>query len=133
MTNRTTPARLLAVATLVACTAIVLSGCDKFKGKASAPPPASVVAVTSDFTANTSQLCMFANIEEAGKCKSGQTAFFAPQSWGNEQFPVVVAAKYCDFNHPIVLTNGGVACVFFKGRLLYKPDAPKDEPTAPSN
>jgi len=45
-------------------------------------------------------------------CKEGQVLAFLPPSWGNEQLPILAAALYCDFHHPIVHTNGGVSCVY---------------------
>jgi hypothetical protein len=45
-------------------------------------------------------------------CKQGQVLAFLPPTWGNEQLPIMAAALYCDFHHPIVHTNGGVTCVY---------------------
>lgn len=64
-----------------------------------------------------STLCRFSETEGAKQCKNGQLAFFQPERFGNEQLPLIVAATYCDFNHPIMHTNGGVVCVFTTQRL----------------
>lgn len=45
-------------------------------------------------------------------CKKGESIAFLPNSFGNEQFPVVAASVLCDINYQIVNTNGGVYCVF---------------------
>lgn len=127
MKTKVIPSRLLAEATLVTCLALALSGCDKPPTAIAGPTPVSVAPIVSEFTANTSQLCVFSNDESAAVCKSGQTALFAPETFGNEQLPVIFAAKYCDFSHPIALTKGAVSCVFFKDRRFYKPEVAKTE------
>lgn len=64
-----------------------------------------------------SSVCNYDNAETAKKCKEGQLSFFQPSSFGNEQLPLLVASSYCDFNHPIMHTNGGVVCVFTSQRI----------------
>lgn len=64
-----------------------------------------------------SAVCRFADTEAAKQCKNGQLAFFQPERFGNEQLPLMVAATYCDFNHPIIHNAGGVVCIFFSQRL----------------
>jgi hypothetical protein len=64
-----------------------------------------------------SKLCIYSNDEQAKQCKEGELAMFSPQSWGNEQLPLNVAAAYCDFNHEIMYNNSGVICVFTNKHL----------------
>ena len=59
-----------------------------------------------------SSVCVYADEQEASKCADGQLAWFAPNAWGNEQLPLMAAAKYCDFRHQVVQNNSGVVCVF---------------------
>lgn len=64
-----------------------------------------------------SSVCYYSDDAQAKQCKEGQLFFFKPESWGNEQLPLVVASIYCDFNHPVMHTNAGVLCVFTKQRI----------------
>lgn len=48
----------------------------------------------------------------AASCKAGQKVVFLPSSFGNEQLPVIFAAVNCDHRFSIVLTNGGVSCIY---------------------
>lgn len=93
--------RLLHLAVGFGC--LVLTGCFDSFGSASA--------------IDQSTICRFNDTDTAKQCKNGQLAFFQPERFGNEQLPLVVAATYCDFNHPIMHTNGGVVCVFTTQRL----------------
>jgi len=84
---------------LICCTFILFAGCE------------------SRTALDQSSLCFFASDKEAQACKDGQLAFFRPDTWGNEQLPLIVAATYCDFRHPVVQNNSGVVCVFSAARL----------------
>ena len=92
---------LLYVAVGLGC--LVLTGCFESLGRVS--------------SIDQSTVCRFNDTEAAKQCKNGQLAFFQPEQFGNEQLPLIVAATYCDFNHPIMHTNGGVVCVFTTQRL----------------
>jgi len=48
--------------------------------------------------------------DDVSQCEDGQILVFLPDSWGNDQLPIDVAALYCDFDHSIVYNNGGVTC-----------------------
>lgn len=50
-------------------------------------------------------------------CKDGDLFMFLPQVFGNRQLPVVIAGHFCDFNYPVVWTEGGVACVYTSARI----------------
>lgn len=58
-----------------------------------------------------SSLCTWSDENELKQCKEGQLGFFSPSSFGNDQLPLLVTARYCDFRHHIVHNNGGVVCV----------------------
>ena len=64
-----------------------------------------------------SKLCAFSTDVEAKKCKAGELALFSPNTWGNEQLPLNVAAAYCDFNYDVMYNNAGVLCVFTDKRM----------------
>lgn len=49
----------------------------------------------------------------AAACKPGQKVAFLPDSFGNEQLPVLFAAVNCDLRYSVALTNGGVTCIYF--------------------
>jgi len=110
-------------AALLAGATSALFGCGGGKSEPVAGSPSTTVAAQAA-PSNASKLCAFANDDIATKCQSGQIALFVPNSWGNEQYPVIYAAKYCDFNFPIVHTNGAVSCVFFKGRTVVQAETP---------
>lgn len=48
----------------------------------------------------------------AGACHPGQKVVFLPDSWGNEQLPILFAAVNCDLRYSIALTVGGVSCIY---------------------
>lgn len=93
-------------------------------GKGEQAPVSPSVSTAQSAPVGASKLCVFSDDDGTSKCQAGQIALFVPKSWGNEQFPIIYAAKYCDFNFPVVHTNGAVSCVFFKGRTFVKNDEP---------
>jgi hypothetical protein len=50
-------------------------------------------------------------------CEPGQKVAFLPNSFGNEQIPILFAAKFCDIRYSVVSNPGGVVCI-------YQPTAP---------
>jgi hypothetical protein len=63
------------------------------------------------------ELCVIKNVDDdVSKCEDGQLLVFLPNSWGNDQLPIEVAALYCDFDHSVVYNNGGVVCKLDKKR-----------------
>jgi hypothetical protein len=109
---------------------LILTACGGGKSEPQAQPKIITPAQTA--SENASKLCAFSNDDEAKKCVAGQIALFVPQSWGNEQFPIIYAAKYCDFNFPVVHTNGAVSCVFYKGRTVVPSEEKKPSPPPPA-
>lgn len=125
-TTTSTLAVLMAIA--------MMSGCGGGKSNVTEKQAPIVAQAVAQKPTEASKLCPFANDDEAVKCQPGQIALFIPQSWGNEQLPIIYAAKYCDFNFPIVHTNGAVSCVFFNGRTVVKVgDSQTPSPQAPQS
>ncbi|XNG94727.1 hypothetical protein BCV43_22050 [Vibrio cyclitrophicus] len=50
--------------------------------------------------------------DNVGKCKTGQKIAFLPNSFGNEQLPIMFIAVNCDMRYNVSLTNGGAVCLF---------------------
>lgn len=48
----------------------------------------------------------------AKSCKPGQKVVFLPETFGNEQLPVIFAAVNCDLRYEVALTRGAVACIY---------------------
>lgn len=68
------------------------------------------------------QLCMAFDMDSIGNCQKGTKLMFLPQRWGNDQLPIIVAGSHCDFNHPVVYNNGGVACVKLSDAVVHEPE-----------
>lgn len=47
------------------------------------------------------------------QCKTGQKVVYLPDSWGNEQLPVIFAAVNCDLRYSVALTEGAVTCIYY--------------------
>lgn len=63
------------------------------------------------------KVCQFANGDEASaRCKDGDVAMWTPNSFANEQLPILYIALFCDFEAPITHTVGGVSCIFTSKR-----------------
>ena len=43
-------------------------------------------------------------------CLPGDTLFFAPRTFGNEQLPLIVAAGACDMKKNVIWNTGGLVC-----------------------
>lgn len=50
--------------------------------------------------------------DNESKCKEGNKIAFLPNSFGNEQLPIMFVALNCDLNHTVSLTKGGAVCIF---------------------
>lgn len=48
----------------------------------------------------------------AKACKTGEKIVFLPESFGNEQLPVIFAAVNCDLRYQVALTRGAVTCIY---------------------
>jgi hypothetical protein len=45
-------------------------------------------------------------------CEPGQKVAFLPDRFGNEQIPILFAAKFCDIRYGVVSNPGGVVCIY---------------------
>jgi hypothetical protein len=101
----------------VAAAAAVFSGLTYFRPAIglAATGTERTVAVPASGVPRGQRLCITQELESA-QCNEGELVMFLPSRWGSEQFPVKFAGIYCDFRESIVLTNGGVACVYTKVR-----------------
>jgi hypothetical protein len=88
----------------------------------------------SDRSINQSQVCEVSGWQHdvtASACKPGQKVVFLPSRWGNEQLPIMFASVNCDLRYSVVLTNGGVTCIYNPITPAAQPkQAP--EPTEPT-
>lgn len=64
----------------------------------------------------------------ANVCKPGQKVVFLPQSFGNEQLPIIFAAVNCDLRYNVALTKGAVTCIYNP----ITPTKPKEAPATAS-
>lgn len=83
--------------------ALTLAGCnDGFNKK----------TPTIDSNLNQEDLCVTVSKNKATQCKAGQKVVFVPNSWGNEQLPIIFAAINCDMRYSVAMNNGGVTCIY---------------------
>ena len=97
---------------LLACAsagfALGLTGCQP------SPAPKEVLA-TADVAPDQSHVCEVHDWKadaSAGTCHPGQKVVFLPDSWGNEQLPILFVAVNCDLRYSVALTVGGVSCIY---------------------
>lgn len=86
-------------------------------------------AKSAEATVDQSNLCEVNSWQHdavASSCKPGQKVVFLPQSFGNEQLPIIFAAVNCDLRYHVALTTGAVTCIYNP----ITPSAPKSEPPA---
>lgn len=75
--------------------------------------PLSAVAKETEVDSTT--LCMVNGYnvsENLKKCEKGTKIAYLPQTFGNEQLPIMFVAGHCDLRYTVSLTTGGVVCVF---------------------
>ncbi len=63
---------------------------------------------------------MNTSVPTAAACKPGQKVLFLPNSWGNDQLPIIFAGINCDLRYSVAMNNGGVTCI-------YTPLTPKEK------
>lgn len=56
--------------------------------------------------------CQSSDLIPPAQCKRGQKVIFLPQTFGNEQLPVMFSVLNCDFRYSVVVTRGAVACIY---------------------
>lgn len=106
--------------------AAALSACGG--GHANADPvPGHIAAAAVDIFQDS--VCEVRSWRVADSCTPGGKIVFLPESFGNEQLPVLFAALNCDLHYQVVSTKGAVTCIF----LPVKPAPVKAAaPTSPS-
>lgn len=62
----------------------------------------------------------------ASSCKPGQKVVYLPNSFGNEQLPIIFAAVNCDLRYSVALTTGAVTCIY--GPIKPTPAEPPKQP-----
>lgn len=77
-------------------------------------------------------MCVTKDLEPDSSCKPGQRVTFLPDRWGGEQYPVVFAAMNCDLRYTVVMTNGGVSCIYLSARAPGK-ESPADAASSPAS
>lgn len=94
----------------------ILAGCTQPQSAAIGDVPVGL---------NQGEYCETNELAAPAHCKQGQHVVFLPSRFGNEQLPVLVAAANCDLRYSVVLTNGGVTCIYHKvTAALQAPQAP---------
>ncbi|EPX58545.1 hypothetical protein D187_004017 [Cystobacter fuscus DSM 2262] len=98
--------RMKVISAVVATAA--LAGCQQAGANAQTPAAPGVAA--TDIAQDV--ICETKNLRQVDNCKPGQKIVFLPNSWGNQQLPVLFAGLNCDLRYQVVLTDGAVACIF---------------------
>lgn len=78
-------------------------------------PKDSEVAATPSLKINQESLCQVDSWQHdavASLCSEGQKVVFLPNSFGNEQLPIIFSAVNCDLRYTVALTKGGVTCIY---------------------
>ncbi len=76
-------------------------------------PPKPAESKPAPVAIDQDNVCVVLSTSDAPKsCKDGEKVIFTPQSWGNEQLPILFAGFSCDLRYAVALTNGGVACIY---------------------
>lgn len=76
--------------------------------------------------ANLCEVSAWQHDDVAAKCKPGQKVGYFPESFGNEQLPVIFAAVNCDLRYTVALTKGAVTCIY--GPITPKPASTPAKP-----
>lgn len=97
-------ARIIA---LTASALVLLAGCNQEKTAKGEEPVVSI---------NQAELCQVSDLVSVLggdlPCKPGQKVMFLPNRYGNEQLPILFAAKVCDLRYSVVSNPGGVVCIY---------------------
>lgn len=97
--------RAMLIAVLTAT--VGLAAC---QGTGESAKPASAIAAGG--TDTVCAVTVWRREAVAQECTPGQRVAFLPDTWGNEQLPIMFASLHCDLSQSVVVTNGGVACVY---------------------
>ena len=104
--------------TSIVLSAFLMGAC----APSTSPPPASVPDSASAAAAppetemiDQQHLCEVSGWQhDIAKeyCKPGQKVVYLPESWGNDQLPILFAAVNCDLRYSVALTKGAVTCIY---------------------
>jgi hypothetical protein len=83
--------------------ALSLSSCSALQGSSTSSTPDQ---------ANLCEVKGWQHDVVASACKPGQKVVFLPETFGNEQLPIIFAAVNCDHRYSVALTTGGVSCIY---------------------
>jgi hypothetical protein len=97
-------------AVTLAVAAGALSACGGGHSSADAVSAHPLLAAAADIVQDS--VCQVSSWRVAEGCTPGQKIVFLPESWGNEQLPVMFAALNCDLRYQVVSSKGAVACIF---------------------
>ncbi|MDP3521290.1 MAG: hypothetical protein Q8S02_11780 [Hydrogenophaga sp.] len=107
----TTPTLRLSALTLLLAISATLAGCNQPQA-AQAAQAAAAPALPAIDQANLCEVKGWQHDVVAQSCKPGQKVIYLPDSWGNEQLPVIFAAVNCDMRYSVTITKGAVACIY---------------------
>lgn len=85
----------------------VLAGCNQ-EGKTVSDKQADQVMLDQPVYCQADIESLFTPPE----CSPGQKIAFLPRSFGNEQLPILFAARNCDLRYSVAMTRGGVVCIY---------------------
>lgn len=105
--------------------AALLSGCSG--NRSQADKPAEHVKVEQATYCEAGIESLFSPPE----CEPGQKIVFLPNQFGNEQLPVLFAARNCDLRYNVAMTRGGVTCIYAPGKAQEKKGSREIEKSQP--
>ena len=113
----------------------LLSGCNQqaSSGKTAGTPSAATAISPSNAPIDQANLCEVNHYGLASACKPGQKIVFLPQSFGNEQLPILFVAINCDLRYTVALTKGGVSCIYGPITPAAREEAPPAASSSPAS
>ncbi|MBS0576842.1 MAG: hypothetical protein JSS45_10565 [Proteobacteria bacterium] len=94
---------------------LLVAACAQQGSGSTATAPSASATTASAAAPVDGHLCQVKNWhydDVAAACKPGQKVIFVPDSFGNEQLPVIFAAVNCDLRYSVALTTGAVTCIY---------------------
>lgn len=101
--------------TVAALVPLLLPGCHAPTVTPQGVVPSVALAPATPVSQDQTRVCEVNKWQKdvtAATCTAGQKVVFLPDSWGNEQLPILFAAVNCDLRYAVALTNGGVTCIY---------------------
>ena len=89
-----------------------IMGCTQQTPSSATASPAQAAPVSAVDQANLCEVKAWQHDDVAAACKPGQKVVFLPESFGNQQLPVIFAAVNCDLRYAVALTTGAVTCIY---------------------